>query len=234
VALSRLQFIAYGALAATVVVAAGVVFHVLDRGETAAPVATGAVPRPAVPTDPTPGINEATVPTWTETDRVARLVGEARRAAHDGNFAAANAALAEADKAMPGSADIAQVRREIAEMSTPQAQLAVQLERARSAIAQDDRAGAETALAAAERLSPQTPEIPQLRQRLQDQEQRDAERSRRIAELLSEMRQAIARRDIAAANRALNEAERLDVRDPAIDSARLELAHAQDERTRQR
>ena len=42
------------------------------------------------------------------------------------------------------------------------------------------------------------------------------------------MRQAVARHDFAAAARALNEAERLDIRDPAIDPARVELARAQD------
>jgi len=42
------------------------------------------------------------------------------------------------------------------------------------------------------------------------------------------MRQAIARHDFAAAVRALNEAERLDIRDPAIDPARVELARAHD------
>jgi hypothetical protein len=41
------------------------------------------------------------------------------------------------------------------------------------------------------------------------------------------MREAIARHDFAAANRALNEAERIDVRDPSIEQARVELARAQ-------
>ncbi len=40
------------------------------------------------------------------------------------------------------------------------------------------------------------------------------------------MRQAIARKDIAGADRAFNEASRIDVLDPAIDQARVELAHA--------
>ena len=52
-------------------------------------------------------------------------------------------------------------------MSTPQGQLALQLDRASAAIGQDDRAAAEKALAEAERLNPQAPEIAQLRQALQ-------------------------------------------------------------------
>ena len=41
------------------------------------------------------------------------------------------------------------------------------------------------------------------------------------------MREAMARRDFAAANSALNEAERIDVQEPAIRQARGELARAQ-------
>ena len=42
------------------------------------------------------------------------------------------------------------------------------------------------------------------------------------------MREAIARGDFAAADRALNEATRLDILDPLIDPARVELARAHD------
>jgi len=171
---------------------------------------------------------DSDIPSPADTDRVARLLGDARRLAYDGNFNEAKAALDKAEAILPGSGEIAQMRREIDEISRPEAQLALQLQRARSAIAQSDREGAEKALAAAERLSPQASEIAKLRQQLQDAEQKQAERSHRIAGLLGEMRQAIARHDLAAAGRALNEAERLDVRDPAIDPARIELAHAQD------
>ena len=171
---------------------------------------------------------DSDIPSPADTDRVARLLGDARRLAYDANFNEAKAALDKAEAILPGSGEIAQMRREIDEISKPEAQLALQLQRARSAIAQSDREGAEKALAAAERLSPQAPEIAKLRQALQDAAQKQAERSHRIAELLGEMRQAIARHDLAAAGRALNEAERLDVRDPAIDPARIDLAHAQD------
>jgi hypothetical protein len=42
------------------------------------------------------------------------------------------------------------------------------------------------------------------------------------------MREAIARHDFAAADGALNEAERINIRDPAVDQARSELARAHD------
>jgi hypothetical protein len=42
------------------------------------------------------------------------------------------------------------------------------------------------------------------------------------------MRASIARKDIAGADRAFNEASRIDILDPALDQARVELAHAHD------
>jgi hypothetical protein len=113
-------------------------------------------------------------------------------------------------------------------MSTPQGQLATQLDRARAAVEQDDAAAANKALAEAEKLNPQAPEIAQLRQALQAAQQKATHRSGRIAELLTTMREAIARHDFAAADGALNEAERTDIRDPAVDQARTELARAHD------
>jgi uncharacterized protein HemY len=166
------------------------------------------------------------VPSAAQTDQVARLLGAARRLAQDGNFDGAKAVLDRADTLMPGSADTAAVRREITQLSTPQGQLALQLDRARSAIAQEDSTAAEKALAEAERLSPQAPEIASLRQTLKDAQQKEAHRSDHVAELLKEMRDAIARHDFKAANSAFNEAERINVRDPSIEPARVELAKA--------
>lgn len=231
---SAQQWIRYGAAVGFAIVLMAGAVYLADRDERASEpaVASADRPPPAAPpqlaTKPTAVLDGADLPSAAETDRVARLLGEARRLAYDGNFTEAKAALDKAEAIIPGSVEIAETRREIAAISTPDAQLAVQIERAKSAIALADRAGAEEALAAAERINPQAPEIAQLRQTLHDDEQKRAERSHRIAGLLMEMRQAIARRDFAAAARALNEAERLDVRDPAIDSARLDLARAQD------
>ena len=231
--LSNQRLIRYGALGALCLgVVAGAVYF-FDRSDTASPATTadGANPpvaaRPSVAAKPTANPDEPAVPNAAQTDQVARLLGAARRLAQDGNFAGAKAVLDRADSLMPGSADTAAARREIAQMSTPAGQLALQLDRARSAIAQDDSTAAEKALAEVERLSPQAPEIAGLRQALQDAQQKTARRSSHITELLTDMRQAIARHDFAAANRALNEAERIDVRDPSIEPARVELARAQ-------
>jgi hypothetical protein len=198
--------------------------------EPAAPVATAkrAVPA-ASATDP----SEA-VPTPAQMDVVAGLLGDARRLAAAGQVDQAKAAVDKAAKIIPGSSDISQARVDIAQMSTPQYRLAQQLARARLAIAQDDRTEAEAALAAAAAIDPAATQIAELRQELQHDEQKEAERKGRIADLLAEMHQAIARHDLAAADRALNEAERLNIRDPAIDPARVELARAQQDDARSR
>ena len=93
---------------------------------------------------------------------------------------------------------------------------------------QDDSAAAEKALAEAERLNAQAPEIAELRQAMQAAQQKDAHRGSRVTELLTNMREAIARDDFAAADGDLNAAERINVQDPALDEARRELARARD------
>ena len=229
--LSTQQFIRYGVsgILAAVVVAGAV--YLLDRGQTANPATTADENPPSAATSaatPTANPDERAVPSTAQTDQIARLLGDARRLAADGKFAEAKAALDKADAVMPGSADTAAARLEINALSTPQGQLATQLDRARAAIAQDDAAAANKALAEAEKLNPEAPEIAQLRQALQAAQQKETHRNSRVTELLTTMREAIARHDFAAADGALNEAARIDVRDPAIDQARTELARAHD------
>ena len=237
--LSNQRLTRYAAAAALAVVVVVGAFYFFDRSGTATPPATAEAPNPPAtapsaaaakpagkPATATANPDEAAVPSAAQTDQVARLLGDARRLAQDGDFAGAKAALDKADTVMPGSPDTAAVRSDIAKMSTPQGQLALQLDRARSAIAQDDNPAAEKALAEAERLSPQAPEIASLRQTLQDAQQKDAKRSDHVAQLLKDMRDAIARHDFKSANSAFNEAERINVRDPSIEPARIELAKA--------
>ena len=229
--LSTQQFIRYGVsgILAAVVVAGAV--YLLDRGQTANPATTADENPPSAATPAatsTANPDEPAVPSTAQTEQVARLLGDARRLAADGKFAEAKAALDKADAVMPGSADTAAARLEINALSTPQGQLATQLDRARAAIAQDDAAAANQALAEAEKLNPEAPEIAQLRQALQAAQQKETHRNSRVTELLTTMREAIARHDFAAADGALNEAARIDIRDPAIDQARTELARAHD------
>jgi uncharacterized protein HemY len=214
--------------------------YISTRDDAAAPlpttVETGAKPSVATP-GPAEGPGDQvgeSVPSQGQIDTVARLLGDARRLAEDGQIDQAKAAVDQAAKIVPGSAEVAKARLDIEQMSAPQYRLARQLSRARLAIANNDRGAAEAALDAAAGIDPTAPQIAELRQQMENTAQREDQRKRRLAALLSEMREAIARRDLVVADRALNEAERLDVRDPAIDPARLELARAQEDSARSR
>jgi len=127
---------------------------------------------------------------------------------------------------VPGLSETAEARRKIAALATPEGQFAIQFDRARTAVGNDDYDEAEKALAEAERLKPEAPEIAELRQTMTEARQKEAKRSSQVTELLTTMRESIARKDIAGADRAFNEAARIDVLDPALDQARVELAHA--------
>ena len=152
---STQRLIRYGAGVALALVVVVGAFYFFDRSGTATPATTAqrtnptatapstAAAKPAKAATAAANPDEAAVPSAAQTDQVARLLGDARRLAQNGDFAGAKAALDKADAVMPGSADTAAVRRDVAQMSTPQGQLALQLDRARSAIAQDDRAAAE-------------------------------------------------------------------------------------------
>jgi len=214
------RFAVIGALGVAALAGA---FYFFDRTDTETP------PAPARQTASTPRTDTTdadATPDEAASDRAFHLVGQARRLADHGKFAEANAKLAEADKLVPGLSETAEARRKIAELATPEGQFAIQFDRARTAIGNDEYAEAEKALAEAERLKPQAPEVAQLRQTMQAAQQKEAKRSGQVAELLTTMRTAIARKDIAGADRAFNEAARIDILDPALDQARVELAHA--------
>ncbi len=101
------------------------------------------------------------------TDQAREFVGAAHRLAASGDFAGAETALKKAEAAAPGLEETAQARRAIAELNTPQGQLATQLERARSALERGDNAAAEQAITEAERLNAPAPAIAELRANLQ-------------------------------------------------------------------
>ena len=230
---SRKRLARFGASAALAVVIAGAAYYYFHRPaattETAATTPAAAPTRtrtraPATPTTPP----DAVTPTSAQSDKVLRLVGDARRLATAGDFTGADAALTQADGVVPGLPEPAAARAEIARMRTPEGQVALYLQRARLAVEHDDKDAAEKALAEAERLSPQSPEVKALRETFKAGQEKEQTRNSRIAELLTKMREAIARRDLATADGALNAAERLDVDDPAITQARTELARAHD------
>jgi tetratricopeptide (TPR) repeat protein len=205
-----------------VVVLAGGAYYLFDRPAAEVPRAPARQAASVSPDAPNPD----DTPDHAVSDRAFHLIGQARRLADRGKFDEANAKLAEADKAVPGLSETAEARRKIAELATPEGRFAIQLSRARAAIGSDDYAAAEKELAEAAKLKPEAPEIAALRQEMQSAQQKEATRTSRVAELLTAMRQSIARKDIAGADRAFNEASRLDILDPALDQARTELAQA--------
>ena len=102
--------------------------------------------------------------------------------------------------------------------------------------ARGDFTGAETALQGADRTVPGLAETAAARREIADlrttrgEDRRDRGDRRqdatRIATLVETARAAIARRDYGAADRALDEAERIDARDPAVVRTRNELLEA--------
>jgi len=127
--------------------------------------------------------------------------------------------------------------------ATPAGPSAGQLTQVRTAIAdarrmaaRGDFAGAEMVLQGADRIVPGLAETAAARREIADLRttRGDARRDRaeqrqdatRIAALVDAARAAIARRDYGAADRALDEAERIDARDPAVVRARNELQEA--------
>jgi hypothetical protein len=218
-----LRWVGVGIAALAIV---GGAVYLLERGM-APPGESTASTATAEPKTPPPA-DERAPPTAVQNDQLVSLTAQARRLAADGKFDDAEAALQKADKVYAGWSETEKARSDIAEMRTPEAQLKMQLERARLAIEHDDRATAEKALAEAERLNAQAPQIAELRQSLKEAEQKDVRRGNRVTELLTRMREDIARGDFAAADGDLNAAERIDIQDPAIREARRELARARD------
>lgn len=235
---TRRRQIGYGAVAALVVVlAAGLILiaHRVDPPMVSAPAADPADRRTAAgrnrqaaPEARASSGEEIAVVNGLRRDEAVTLIGEARRQAAAGNDIEAEALLKRADKAVPDLPETRQARDDIARLKTPEGQFANDIRRARLAVDHDDGAAAEVALAEAARLRPDAPEIAELRAALQAAHDKKARRETRVADALARMREAIARRDLAAANSALNEAERMDVQDDTIRQARSELARAQD------
>lgn len=220
---SKQQIVRYGAIAAGIVVVAVGALYLLGHGEAPPPATTAtAAAKPPAPAD------EPIIPSNMQNDQLVSLIGEARRFAAAGKFDEAEATLQKADKVVPHWSETEKARTEIARLRTPEGQLKTQLDRARFAIEHDDKAAAEKALAEAERLNAQAPQIAELRQALKQAEQKDAHRGDRVTELLTKMRQEIARGDLAAADGDLNAAERINMQDPTIRDARRELARARE------
>src|SRR5580704_9716870 len=200
VILSTRQLIRYGAVGAlAVVVVAGAVYF-FDRSPTASPATTADGANPPAAADP----SSAATPSVAANP--------------------ATPAVNPNEPVVPSEAQTDQIARLLGDAH----RLAADGNFAEAKAALDKADAVNKALAEAEKLNPQAPEIAQLRQALLAAQQKETHRNSRIVELLTTMREAIARHDFAAADGALNEAERINIRDPAVDQARSELARAHD------
>jgi len=232
---TRKRQLRYGALAAAVLLlAAGLILlthHTADapassdsgRRSTAASTASTA---PTAQSAVSSSSDEPAVISAQQRDEAVGLIADARRQASAGDFSAAEASLKKADAAFPQMPEIEQARADIERLKTPEGNLAAQLARARLAVEHNDTATAEAALAEASQIKPDAPEIAELRGALQAAKEKAAQRETRIADALARMRMAVAKHDFAAADSALNEAERIDLQDPSVRRARGELARA--------
>ena len=94
---------------------------------------------------------------------------------------------------------------------------------ARHAITRGDFSSADRALDQAERIDPHSSDAIAARRDLRDAQQRAQREDRRVDAMVVEARAAIARRDYAAADRLLDQAEKVDARDHDVLQARAEL-----------
>jgi hypothetical protein len=125
----------------------------------------------------------------------------------------------------PPAADASQVPGQVPGQITGQIQRLIV--DARRAITRGDLKAADRALDQAERLEPRSSDVAAARNDLQ-RAQQQAQRVERGVDLLVERaRAAIARRDYAAADRLLDQAESIDARDRDVQQARAELDTAQ-------
>ena len=165
----------YAIIGALVVVVAGGGFYLykMDKIEPLPPVrveaAKPAAPIPAPPVAaprPTPPPAAPAGPSAAQLSQARSYIADARRFATAGDFTSAETALQSADTTIPGFAETAAARREIAEMRTARGQLAPLINQARRAIERGDFINADRALDEAERIDPRDPAVRQARAEL--------------------------------------------------------------------
>ncbi|MDI1283291.1 MAG: hypothetical protein PSV46_02745 [Reyranella sp.] len=233
----------YAIIGALVVVIAGGGFYLyrMDKVtalpppapiEAAKPAAPIAAPPPVAAPRPVPPAAPAG-PSAAQLSQARSYIADARRFATAGDFTSAEAALQSADTAVPGFAETAAARREIADLRTARGQTTPQvsglLAQARRAMDRGDFAAADRALDEAERIAPNAREVIEARRDLRAAQRQTGpagSQDARVTVLVATARAAISFGDFASADRALDEAERIDPRDPAVRQARADLTAA--------
>jgi tetratricopeptide (TPR) repeat protein len=219
----------YGVIGALCVVVAGGGYYIYQNSQNAPAPAQTAQPAPpaAPPVQAAPRPAPAPAgPSANQLSQARALIIDARRLAAAGNFAEAEAALQNADRIVPGFGETAAARREIAEQRTTHGSIGPLLTQMRRALERNDFAQAHRALDQAIRIDPNAPEVIAAQRELRAAERQGDRIDNRIGTLVANARAAIARGDYAAADRALDEAERIDARDPAVINTRNLLLEA--------
>jgi tetratricopeptide (TPR) repeat protein len=227
----------YAIIGALVVVIAGGGFYLyrMDKVTALPPPApieaakpAAAIPPPPVATPrPAPPPAAPAGPSAAQLSQARSYIADARRFAAAGDFASAEQALQSADATIPSFAETAAARREIAELRTAHGQVTPQvsglLAQARRAMDRNDFAAADRALDEAERLAPNAHEVIEARRDLRAAQRQTGPQDMRVTALVAAARAAISFGDFPSADRALDEAERIDSRDPAVRQARADL-----------
>jgi hypothetical protein len=171
-------------------------------------------------------------------ERLARardLVLKARRAADEGKFADAERDLDEALKLAPTLPELATARTEIARLKREAeqkegAQVRKLVADARAALQKKDLPAAERLVAEAEKLARENAEVRAVRAELErakrDASMGDREKAERLRKLVADARAALLKKDLAAAERFVVEAEKLDKDAPPVKQVRADLDKA--------
>ncbi len=163
-----------------------------------------------------------------------RLIDVARRSLEQRRYEEADKALDEAEKLDPGSAEVRRLRQQLedaerrartAEQRREQA--AKLVDAARQAIERGQLDEADRLLRQAQQSDPNVPQLSQVRANLEEARRRArAAQEAELAALVNEARQAIRRKDLSAAERAIREAERIDANAASVQQLKRELAAA--------
>ncbi|HEY7609614.1 MAG TPA: hypothetical protein VIF14_10325 [Alphaproteobacteria bacterium] len=168
-------------------------------------------------------------------EKIARardLVAKARRAAAEGKFAEAERDHQEAQSLAPALPELAAARTEFARLkreADDKAALRKYLADMRAALQRKDFTAAERALAEAEKLARDAPEVKSARAEFEKAKRdvdADRQKAARVQKLVADARDALQRKDLAAAERAVADAEKLDRDAPAVKAVRAELEAA--------
>lgn len=186
------------------------------------PVAAAPQPAPLPPLPAGPSVSQS--------EQLRLLVVDARRAITRGDFNSADRALSQAERLDPRSPEVIAARRDLREAqqraNRDDRRIESLVADARTAIGRRDWGTANRLLDQAAQIDPRDRSVQQARSDLANAQQANRD-NRRVDDLVTQARAAIARHDYGAADRLLDQAETIDRHDRDVQQARAELSAAQ-------